>query len=174
MQVHSAICKDCGPPDQSDQERHSLYTWSLREGEAFQQLKDVLLHAPVLQLADPERKFLVAIDASDFAIGAVLSQVWNDGEHPIAYESRKLNAAKGNYATHEKELLVVIYALRTWRHYLLGNHFAVVTDHNSLNYLHTQPTLSRRQARWAEFLAEFDFEIVYRPGKSNVVADALS
>ena len=113
-------------------------------------------------------------DASDFAIGAVLSQVWDDGEHPVAYESRKLNATEGNYATHEKELLAVIHALRTWRHYLLGNHFIVVTDHNSLKYLHTQPNLSRRQARWAEFLAEFDFEIVYRPGKSNVVADALS
>ena len=57
---------------------------------------------------------------------------------------------------------------------MLGNHFIVVTDHNSLKYLQTQPTLSRRQARWADLLAEFDFEIVYRPGKSNVVADALS
>ena len=97
-----------------------------------------------------------------------------DGEHPITYESRKLNIAEGNYATHEKDLLAMIHALRTWPHYLLGNHFMVVTDHNSLKYLHTQPTLSRRQARWAEFLAEFDFEIVYRLGKSNVVADALS
>ena len=90
------------------------------------------------------------------------------------YGSQKLNAAEGNYATHEKELLAMIHALQTWRHYLLGNNFIVVTDHNSLKYLHTQPTLSRRQARWAEFLAEFDFQIVYRPGKSNVVADALS
>ena len=81
---------------------------------------------------------------------------------------------KVNYATHERELLAVIHALRTWRHYLLGNHFIVVTDHNLLKYLQTQPTLSRRQARWSEFLAEFDFEIVYRPGKGNVVADALS
>ena len=63
---------------------------------------------------------------------------------------------------------------RSWRHYLLGNHFIVVTDHNSLKYLQTQPTLSRRQAIWSEFLAEFDFEIVYRPGKGDVVADALS
>ena len=107
----------------------------------------MLLHAPVLQLVDPERKFFVTTDASNFTIGAVLSQVWDDGEHPVAYESRKLNAAEGNYATHEKELLAVIHALRTWRHYLLGNHFIVVTDHNSLKYLHTQPTLSRRQAR---------------------------
>ena len=84
-------------------------------------------------------------DASDFAIGAVLSQVWDDGEHPIAYENRKLNTAEGNYAMHEKELLAVIHALRTWRHYLLGNHFIVVIDHNLLKYLHTQPTLSRRK-----------------------------
>ena len=149
--------------------KNTPFTWSLREEEAFQQLKDVLLHAPVLQLADTERKFFVTTDASDFVIGAILSQVWDDGEHPVAYESRKLNAAEGNYATHEKELLAVIHALRTWSHYLLGNHFIVVTDHNLLKYLHTQPTLSRRLARWAEFLAEFDLEIVYRPGKSNVV-----
>ena len=126
--------------------KNTPFTWSLREGEAFQQLKDVVLHAPVLQLVDLERKFFVSTNASDFAIGAVLSQMWDDGEHPAAYESRKLNAVEGNYAMHEKELLVVIHALRTWRHYLLGNHFIVVTDHNSLKYLHTQPTLSRRQA----------------------------
>ena len=93
--------------------KNTPFTWSLREGEAFQHLKDVLLHAPVLQLADPERKFFVTTNASDFAIGAVLSQVWDDGEHPIAYESRKLNAAEGNYAMHKKELLAVIHALRT-------------------------------------------------------------
>ena len=85
-----------------------------------------------------------------------------------------MNATELNYATHERELLALIHSLCTWRHYLLGNHFIVVTDHNSLKYLQTQPTLSRRQARWSEFLSEFDFEIVYRPGKGNVVADALS
>ena len=85
-----------------------------------------------------------------------------------------MNAAKVNYATHERELLAIIHALRTWRHYLLGNHFIVVTDHNSLKYLQTQPTLSRCQARWSEFLSKFDFEIVYRARKGNVVADALS
>ena len=132
------------------------------------------MQSPVLQLADPSREFIVTTDASDFAVGAVLSQVWDDGEHPVAYESRKMNVAELNYATHERELLAVIHSLRTWRHYLLGNHFIVVTDHNSLKYLQTQPTLSRRQARWSEFLSEFDFEIVYRPGKGNVVADALS
>ena len=75
---------------------------------------------------------------------------------------------------HERELLAVIHALRTWRHYLLGRKFIIVSDHHSLKYLQTQPQLSRRRARWLEILAEFDFEIVHRPGKSNVVADALS
>ena len=89
------------------------FTWSLREGEAFQQLKYVLLHAPVLQLTDPKRKVFVTTDSSDFAIGAVLSQVWDDGEHLVAYDSWKLKAIEGNYAMHEKELLAVIHALRT-------------------------------------------------------------
>ena len=113
-------------------------------------------------------------DASDYAMGAVLSQVWDDGEHPVAFESRKMNPAEQNYPTHEKELLAVIHALRTWRHYLLGRKFTIVSDHHSLKFLQTQPQLSRRQARWLELLAEFDYEIVHRPGKSNVVADALS
>ena len=72
------------------------------------------------------------------------------------------------------KLLAVIHALRTWRHYLLGRKFIIVSDHHSLKFLQTQPQLSRKQARWLEFLAEFDFDIVYMPGKSNVVADALS
>ena len=113
-------------------------------------------------------------DASDYAMGAVLSQVWGNGEHLVAFESRKMNPAEQNYPTHERELLVVIHALRTWRHYLLGRKFIIVSDHHSLKFLQTQPQLSRRQARWLEFLAEFDFEIGHRPGKSNVVADALS
>ena len=150
------------------------FTWSLREGEAFNQLKTVLQNAPVLQLADQQKDYIVTTDASDFAMGAVLSQVWDDGEHPVAFESRKMNPAEQNYPTHERELLAVIHALRTWRHYLLGKRFIIVTDHHSLKFLQTQPQLSRRQARWLEFLAEFDFEIVHRPGKSNVVADALS
>ena len=108
-----------------------------KEGEAFKALKDVLKHAPVLQLANPSRDYIVIADAGDFAIGAVLSQVWEDGEHPIAYESRKLNAAEINYPTHERELLSVIHVLRQWRHYLLGKPFKIVSDHHSLKYLMT-------------------------------------
>ena len=84
------------------------FTWSLREGEAFKQLKDALLHAPVLQLADPTREFIVTTDANNFAIGDVLSQVWDDGEHPIAYERRKMNVAEGNYAMHEENYVQLL------------------------------------------------------------------
>jgi len=82
--------------------------------------------------------------------------------------------AERNYPVHEQELLAVIHALREWRHHLLGAKFIIVTDHRSLQYLQTQPSLSARQVRWSEFLQQFDFEITYRPGKENVVADALS
>ena len=98
-------------------------------------------HAPILQLAYPTKDYIVTIDATDFAMGALLSQVWEDGEHPIVYKSRKINAAEMNYPTHERELLVVIHALRTFCHYLLGKPFKIMTDHHSLKYLMTQPNL---------------------------------
>ena len=85
-----------------------------------------------------------------------------------------MNAAEMKYPTHERELLSVIHALRQWRHYLLGKPFKIVSDHHYLKYLMTKPSLSKRQARWVEQLAEFDFEIINRPAKSNVVAHALS
>ena len=121
-----------------------------------------------------DKEYIVTCDASDYAVGGVLSQKHEDGEHPVAYESRKMNTAERNYPTHERELLAMIHALRTWRHYFAGQKFTVVTDHYSLQYLRTQPNLSKRQARWLDFIAEFNFDIVHKPGKSNVVADALS
>ena len=87
----------------------------------------------------------------------------------VSIQSRKMNSAEMNYPNQ-----AVIHALRTWRHYLAGQKFTVVIDHYSVQYLRTQPQLSKRQARWLDFIAEFDFDIVHKPGKSNVVADALS
>jgi hypothetical protein len=94
--------------------------------------------------------------------------------HPVAFESRKLNSAELNYQTTEKEMLAVVHALRVWRCYLEGANFTVYTDHVSNTYFQTQPNLSRRQARWSEFLQRFGaFEWKYRKGAKNV-ADALS
>jgi hypothetical protein len=79
-----------------------------------------------------------------------------------------------NYATHDLELAAVVYALRKWRHYLMGKKFELRTDHNGLKYLFDQPTLNARQIRWLEFLCEYDFDIRHIKGKDNKVVDALS
>ncbi|CAJ0633997.1 3019_t:CDS:2 [Entrophospora sp. SA101] len=116
----------------------------------------------------------IKIDASDFAIGAVLSQNQGKGEQPVAYESHKLSNAEQNYPKHEKELLAIVHVIKLWRTYLEGQKFTVITNHASLEFIKPQTNLSRRQARWLELLQPIDFEVKYCPGKINVVADALS
>ncbi|KAJ9518014.1 hypothetical protein QJQ45_004306 [Haematococcus lacustris] len=127
-------------------------------------------HLVVLALPDFSKQFQVICDASVTGIGAVLMQ---DG-HPIAFESRRLIPAEVNYTTGEQELLAVVHALKTWRCYLEGVEFKVITDHNPLIYINTQPNLSRRQTRWSEYLQRFkQLTWEYRPGRINV-ADPLS
>lgn len=92
----------------------------------------------------------------------------------MAYASRQLKPHEKNYATHDLELLAVVFALKMWRHYLLGGKFELFTDHKPLKYLFSQKDLNLRQLRWLEFLASYDVDINYTPGKANVVADALS
>jgi hypothetical protein len=133
-------------------------------------LKQKLIEAPLLCTPDKRLPYEVVTDASDLGLFAVLLQ---EG-HPVAFESRKLNSAELNYNVTEKEMLAVVHALRVWRCYLEGADFTVYTDHVSNTYFQTQPNLSRRQARWSEFLQRFGaFEWKYRKGASNV-AHALS
>src|SRR4051812_34811065 len=106
-------------------------------------LQERMSNAPILIPADPTKPFEVTTDTSDFTVGAVLSQ---DGK-PIAFESRQMSPAKKNYAVHEKELLAIVHALKVWRHYLEGQEFTVLTNHQSLRYLQTQDKLNRRQAQ---------------------------
>ena len=146
------------------------WNWSAACQAAFERLKLAVAQEPVLALPDFSKPFEIHTDASDFAIGGVLMQ---EG-HPIAYESRKLNEAEQRYSAHEKEMTAVVHCLRTWRHYLLGAHFVVKTDNVATTYFQTQKKLSAKQARWQDYLAEFDFTLEYKPGKANVVADALS
>jgi hypothetical protein len=154
--------------------KDKTFQWDIEQQEAFENTKRCLTTAPVLLIPDPSKPFTVTTDASDFAIGAVLSQDQGKGDQPVAFESRKLSPAELNYAVHEKELLAIVHALRIWKTYLEGQRFSVITDHASLEYIKTQHNLSRRQARWLETLQSHDFEVHYRPGKTNVVADALS
>ena len=92
----------------------------------------------------------------------------------MAFEIRKLNGAEQWYSMHEKEMTTIVHCLQQWRHYLLGGIFIVVTDNVANTFFKTQKKLSARQARWQEFLAEFNFKWLHRPGQHNIIADALS
>ncbi|GJP56055.1 hypothetical protein CLOM_g15120 [Closterium sp. NIES-68] len=154
--------------------KNTPYKWGPQYQEAVEKLKQALTSAPVLILPDPERDYVIEADASDQAVGAVLMQDQGNGLQPIANLNKKLHGAELNYPIHDKEALAIIIAFKTWRCNLEGRKTTVYTDHCSLKYLKTQPSLSRRQARWIDFLeTHFHYDIVYKPGHNNK-ADALS
>lgn len=152
------------------------WVWTRACTAAFEKLKLLLCTAPTLIRPDLFKPFVVMTDASDYGIGAVLQQDQGKGLQPICYMSHKLNSAERNYPVHERELLAIVVALRTWRHLLQDARFAVEvqTDHKALVYFHTQPGMSPRQVRWQNFLADYELKIEYLKGSENVVADALS
>jgi hypothetical protein len=151
------------------------FVWSEKCQQSFNTLKKAVTSAPVLILPDPDVEYVLDCDSSGYGIGAALMQDQGRGLQPIAFMSKKLLDAEKNYTIREQEMLAIVCACKEWRHYLHGSKFKIVTDHDTLKYIDTQKKqLSPRQHRWAEFMAEFNYEIVYRPGKHNVVADALS
>ncbi|KAD6119725.1 hypothetical protein E3N88_10996 [Mikania micrantha] len=146
------------------------YEWGDDQERAFQELKVKLTQAPVLALPDGPEDFVVYSDASYSGLGCVLMQ----RGRVIAYASRQLKVHEVNYPTHDLELAAVVFALKIWRHYLYGVKCTIYTDHKSLKYFFTQKELNMRQRRWLELIKDYDCEILYHPGKANVVADALS
>ncbi|WVZ76552.1 hypothetical protein U9M48_024517 [Paspalum notatum var. saurae] len=151
-------------------QKNAKFAWSPKCEEAFGTLKKLLTSAPVLAQPDITKPFDVYCDASGSGLGCVLMQ---EGR-VIAYASCQLRKHEVNYPTHDLELLAVVYALKKWRHYLLGNTCHVYADHKSLKYIFTQPELNMRQRRWLELIKDYDLEVHYHLGKANVVADALS
>ncbi|KAJ9531498.1 hypothetical protein QJQ45_015038 [Haematococcus lacustris] len=151
------------------------WRWGEVEQRAFADIKAAMASSPVVRPPDFSLPFTVKTDASLFAIGAVLTQQDSSGaEYVVAYESRKLNPAQVNYPAHERELLAVLHALTTWRHYLLGRPFIVETDNSATTHVLTQSNLTGRQMRWTQRLAEFDITFVHKAGKHHTVPDALS
>ena len=153
------------------------WRWGEEEEAAFRELKAAFVAAPILMMPDMNAPFVVETDASDFAIGAILSQADESGElRPVAYYSKAMSAAERNYQVHDKELLAAIRALEEWRPYLEGNAHKVkiFSDHRNLEYFMTMKDLTRRQARWSLFLSRFDFTIVHHPGRLSVGPDQLS
>jgi len=150
------------------------FVWGSEQQAAFAALKQSLLTSPLLDYPRKNDKFVLATDASDIGLGAVLST--NRGT-VIEYASRTLNKAEGNYSTTEKECLAIVWAVHKFRHYLIGAHFLLETDHKPLEWLaSTKASKSRSQRleRWSLELRAFDFSIVHRPGAENPHADALS
>jgi hypothetical protein len=146
------------------------YEWSQKCEDAFHALRQHLTTAPVLAQPDNTKSFEVYCDASGTGLGCVLMQ----DNRVIAYASRALRPHEQNYPTHDLELAAIVHALKIWRHYLMGAHCNIYTDHKSLKYIFTQADLNMRQRRWLELIKDYDLEVHYHPGKANVVADALS
>ena len=151
------------------------FNWTIRQEEAFNELKLACCQEPVLKLFDPQKPVRLETDASDLAIGACLSQEYDGKWHPVAFYSRKMSLAEQNYDIHDKELLAIVSAFGHWRTYLEGAPKTdVYTDHKNLLYFTTTKELNRRQTRWSEKLGQYKFQIHYTPGKDNGRADALS
>lgn len=154
--------------------KRAEFKWDEFCFEAFSKLKNSLISLPILQYPDFEKTFTITCDASDVAIGSVLSQSVNSSDLPIAYASRVLNNAERNYSSIEKELLAVVWSVERFRPYVFGRHFWIITDHKPLVWLCSMKNPTSRLTRWRIRLDEFDFTIQHKSGKLNVNADALS
>jgi len=148
------------------------FAWTSACQKAFDKVKRLLTTAPVLRLPDwhSNKPFDMVCDASLKGIAGVLLQ----DNQPIAYESRKLKAAEMNYSPTELEMLAVVYCVKKWRCYIEGRDVNVFTDHKPNTFFDTSTMQSRRAARWLEELQGHRLKWNYKPGRQNVVADALS
>jgi transposase InsO family protein len=152
------------------------WVWSAEAQAAFDQLRVALTSAPILAYPLPNAApFVLDCDASNFAIGAVLSQEQRGQERVIAYYSKTLNRAERNYCVTRRELYAVVQAIRHFHPYLSGRPFLVRTDHAALQWLRSlRDTAEGQLARWLERLAAYDFSVQHRPGREHGNADALS
>jgi hypothetical protein len=151
------------------------WVWTTLQQEAFETLRDRLLTAPILNRPDYDRDFILQIDWSGIAFGAILAQQHDDGqEQVVAYWSRSLNSAELNYSASEGEAMAAVKAIQHFRPYLHGRRFQLQNDHVALKWLMTTTNLQGKFARWALSLQEYDFDVLYKKGTANANADALS
>nr|KYP57348.1 Retrovirus-related Pol polyprotein from transposon 17.6 [Cajanus cajan] len=150
--------------------REQPFIWTGACERSFDELKRRLTTSPVRVLPDSGEPFDVYCDTSHQGLRCVLMQ----NRKVVAYASRQRKNHERNYPTHDLELAAVVFSLKVWRHYLYGARFSVFSDHKSLKSLFVQKELNMKQRRWMEFLKDYDFQLMYHPGKANVVADVLS
>uniref|UniRef100_A0A5S6QFV4 RNA-directed DNA polymerase n=1 Tax=Trichuris muris TaxID=70415 RepID=A0A5S6QFV4_TRIMR len=151
------------------------FIWNESCQKAFLELKGRISSSPILLLPDFTQPFILDTDASDVAMGAILSQLGPDGlEHPVAFASKSFSKAQRNYCVTRREMLAVVTFVDYFRPYLQNRRFTLRTDHEALRWLPTSGNTDGQWARWQERLQQFDFVIMHRPGKQHLNADALS
>jgi transposase InsO family protein len=154
--------------------KDTLFKWENEQQLAFERLKACLTSAPLLSYPDFSIPFVLTCDASNYAISAILSQGPVGSDKPIAFASRTLTKAECNYSTTEKECVAILFGTKTFRPYLYGRHFKIITDHRPLKWLFNHKDPGSKLVRWRLKLEEFDYEVEYKKGKINSNADALS
>ncbi|KAL9459867.1 hypothetical protein AB3S75_003133 [Citrus x aurantiifolia] len=150
--------------------KQDSFTWSPTAEAAFDELRQAMASTPVLALPNFTKPFSIECDTSGRGIGAVLMQE----SRPLAYISKALSGKTLAMSTYDKEMLAIVFVVQKWRLYLMGQHFKILTDHCSLKYFHDQRISSPEQQLWLSKLLGFDYEIIYKKGAENSVADALS
>ncbi|GBG86822.1 hypothetical protein CBR_g42105 [Chara braunii] len=154
--------------------KEAISQWDKDCTSALKKLKRALIEYPVLKVADPSLPFVVTTDASQYGIGVVLQQDDDNGYRPVEFMSARMPCEKVATSTYGRELYALRQALDHWKHYLLGRHLKVYSDHETLRWLKTQAKMTPKLTRWAAEIDQFDFELKPVKGKYNVVADALS
>jgi len=154
--------------------RDQKFEWGPSQKEAFEGLKDKLCTTPALAYPNFELPFILTTDASKLTVAAILSQVQDGVERPIAYASRQLNRAEQLYSASELEMLALVWATKFFRCYLHGKKFLVRTDHSVLSYLQKFSDHNSRLMRWSLKLSELDFVVEHKPGSKIGHVDALS
>lgn len=154
--------------------KNAKFKWTPQCEQAWNEVKNCLISSPILTCPNFEKEFFVQTDSSDYGIGAVLTQQYEEGEKVISYLSRSLSRQERRYSTTERELLALMWSIERLKPYLEGTRFTAITDHYSLKWLHSLENPSGRLARWTMRLSQFDFRIIHRKGKDHVVPDTLS
>ncbi|GBG64739.1 hypothetical protein CBR_g46696 [Chara braunii] len=154
--------------------KEAIWQWDKDCTSALKKLKRALIEYHVLEVADPSLPFVITTDASQYGIGAVLQQDDDNGYRPVEFMSARMPSEKVATSTNERELYALRQALDHWKHYLLGRHFKVYSDHETLRWLKTQAKMTPKLTRWAAEIDLYDFELKPVKGEYNVVVDALS
>ncbi|GBG78594.1 hypothetical protein CBR_g27819 [Chara braunii] len=145
--------------------KEAIWQWDKDCTSALKKLKRALIEYPVLKVADPSLPFVVTTGASQYGIGAVFQQDDDNGYRPVELMSARMPSEKFATSTHEREIYALRQALEHWKHYLLGRHFKVYSDHETLRWMKKQAKMTPKLIRWAAEIDQYDFEL--RPVKGN-------